>query len=144
MRNQGDETSRVHAASDRAKPYLKQAQGRFGDFRGWCSKHLPVGERTMWVVLGLILLVLFVWAILPSKNAATQGGAGMNGPQPVGVAKAVKGDIDITLDALGTVTPLATVTIRPQVSGQIVRVDFQEGQPVQAGDLGPKLLAHYP
>ena len=153
MRTQGDETSRFHtaaeearrnfeaarhrfdAAGDRVKPYLKQAQGRFGDFRRWCSKHLPGGERTMWVVLGLILLVLFVWAILPSQNAADQGGAGMNGPQPVGVAKAAKGDIGITLDALGTVTPLATVTVRPQVSGQILRVVFQEGQMVKAGDL---------
>jgi membrane fusion protein, multidrug efflux system len=60
---------------------------------------------------------------------------GMGGPQPVGVARAVKGPIDVTLNALGTVTPLATVSVRPQVSGQITRFSFHEGQMVRAGDM---------
>jgi multidrug efflux system membrane fusion protein len=89
----------------------------------------------MWIVLGLILLVLFVWAILPGSNVGGRRGLGEGGPQPVGVAKAARGDIDVTLDALGTVTPLATVTVRPQVSGQLLHVAFQEGQLVKAGDL---------
>ena len=46
-----------------------------------------------------------------------------------------KGDIAITLNALGTVTPLATVTVRPQVSGAILRINFTEGQMVKAGDI---------
>jgi multidrug efflux system membrane fusion protein len=153
MRSQSDDTSRFQAAAeearrnfeearrrfdsagDRIKPYLKRAGGFVGGVRRWCSKHLPGGERTMWVALGLILLVLFVWAILPGQNASNQGGFGAGGPQPVGVAKAAKGNIDVTLDALGTVTPLATVAVRPQVSGQLLRVAFQEGQLVKAGDL---------
>ena len=40
-----------------------------------------------------------------------------------------------TLNALGTVTPLATVTVRPQVNGTIVKFNFQEGQTVKAGDV---------
>jgi multidrug efflux system membrane fusion protein len=54
---------------------------------------------------------------------------------PVGVTQTVRGDIDVKLNALGTVTPLATVTVRPQVSGQILRFNFTEGQMVKAGDL---------
>ena len=54
---------------------------------------------------------------------------------PVGVATVARGDIAVTLNALGTVTPLATVTVRPQVSGQVLRFAFQEGQMVKAGDL---------
>jgi membrane fusion protein, multidrug efflux system len=50
-------------------------------------------------------------------------------------AAAVKGDIGISLDAIGTVTPLATVTVVSQISGQLVRVDYTEGQPVKKGDL---------
>jgi len=46
-----------------------------------------------------------------------------------------KGDIGINLNALGTVTSLATVTIRTQISGYLTRVDFKEGQDVQKGDL---------
>src|SRR5262252_9208741 len=54
---------------------------------------------------------------------------------PVVAAPAVTGDIDITLNALGTVTSLATVTIRSQISGQLVRVAYQEGQMINKGDL---------
>jgi multidrug efflux system membrane fusion protein len=47
----------------------------------------------------------------------------------------VMGDIDLTLNALGTVTSLATVTIKSQISGQLVRVVYTEGQAVKKGDL---------
>ena len=117
-------------------PYMKKIGSAFGGFRGFCNKYLPGGERTFWIALGLVLLVLFVWAILPNPNAATGGrGGDFSAPQPVGVAAAKSGDIDITLPALGAVTPLSTVTVRPQVSGQLVRVGFTEGQMVKAGAL---------
>jgi multidrug efflux system membrane fusion protein len=54
---------------------------------------------------------------------------------PVGIARVVSSDINVTDDALGTVTSLATVTVRPQVSGNIVKIDFQEGTKVKAGDV---------
>jgi len=54
---------------------------------------------------------------------------------PVVPATAALGDIDVTLNALGTVTSLATVTIRSQISGYLIRVAYQEGQIVNKGDL---------
>jgi multidrug efflux system membrane fusion protein len=54
---------------------------------------------------------------------------------PVVVAPVVAGDIDITLNALGTVTSLATVTIKSQISGYLINVAYQEGQVVKKGDL---------
>lgn len=48
----------------------------------------------------------------------------------VGVAPATKADIPIIIDALGTVTPAATVTVRPQVSGVIAEIRFREGETV--------------
>jgi len=152
MSSQSDETSRFHSAAEQARrnfeearhrfddagvragPYLKKAGGAIVGVRRWSARRLPGGERTLWIVVGLILLALFVWAILPSSKSAT-GAFGANGPQPVGVAVAARGNIDIALPALGTVTPLATVTVRPQVSGQILRIDLQEGANVKAGDL---------
>lgn len=104
--------------------------------RQWSARRLPGGEVTLWVVVGLILMVLFVWAIMPGKEVGMFGKNGPNAdPQPVGVAIARKGDIAITQSALGTVTPLATATVTPQVSGQVISVHFREGQMVRAGDL---------
>ena len=53
----------------------------------------------------------------------------------VGSAIARRGDVPVYLDALGTVTPVTTVTLRPQVSGVMTEVYFTEGQTVRKGDL---------
>jgi multidrug efflux system membrane fusion protein len=62
-------------------------------------------------------------------------GPGATGPLPVGVRPAREGDIHIYLGGLGTVTPLATVTVKAQISGILMSVAFQEGQTVKEGDL---------
>jgi multidrug efflux system membrane fusion protein len=53
---------------------------------------------------------------------------------PVVAAQAHAGDMPITLIGLGAVTPIATVTVQAQVSGQITKVLFKEGQNVKPGD----------
>jgi len=78
-----------------------------------------------------------VWWIrqAPTPQPTGRFGAGTSAPTPVVAAAAEKGDIDISLNGLGTVTPLATVTIKTQISGYLMRVAFQEGQRVKQGDL---------
>lgn len=53
----------------------------------------------------------------------------------VGVAKAVLADMPVTLSAIGTVQPLVTATVRPQVSGTLFSIEFTEGQMVTKGQL---------
>ena len=60
---------------------------------------------------------------------------GASRPLPVTVAIARTGDIDVVINALGTVTARNTVTVKPRVDGQLVRVAFREGQIVKIGDL---------
>jgi len=54
---------------------------------------------------------------------------------PVLVAPARKGSLDIYLFALGTVTPINSVVVRPSVDGQIMNIAFKEGQWIKSGDL---------
>ena len=70
----------------------------------------------------------------PGGGGGRRGGGGQN-TTTVGVAAVVHADIPIYVDALGTVTPSATVTVTPQVTGVLTNVPFQEGQMVKAGQL---------
>jgi multidrug efflux system membrane fusion protein len=78
------------------------------------------------VVLALIALVVF--HLLRSK-APKPGVA----PQVVTVAAATTGPMPETLSELGTVTPVATVTVLPQLSGYLTAVGYREGQDVEKG-----------
>jgi multidrug efflux system membrane fusion protein len=62
-----------------------------------------------------------------------RGGHGGGFTTTVGIAKAQIGSIPITVDALGTVTPLANVTVRTRIAGVLEAVDFHEGQMVKKG-----------
>jgi len=94
--------------------------------------------------IGVALIVLLGSIYWYNHRASPQrfGGAGRGrfgpgatGPLPVMVRPAREGDIDIYLSGLGTVTPLATVTVRTEISGLLMSVAFQEGQLVKQGDL---------
>jgi multidrug efflux system membrane fusion protein len=95
------------------------------------------GRRALIVLLVLAAIVAVIWlAVMLAHRSASGGPGGRRGGRPsttVGVATATKADIPITLDALGTVTPAATVTVSPQVSGTITQVLFREGQMVRKG-----------
>ncbi|MFA7279196.1 MAG: efflux RND transporter periplasmic adaptor subunit, partial [Sterolibacterium sp.] len=72
-----------------------------------------------------------------SMKAAGSGGRqdASQRPIPVVVAPVRQGSLDVYLFGLGTVTPLNAVMVRGRVDGQLMRVAFEEGQMVQAGDL---------
>ena len=110
-----------------ARGYPEQAGGR--KTRNW-------GRRVLLIALAVLAIALLVWLIRPTSHPYGRGSRpDSEGPVPVGVAKAHLGNVRLTLDALGTVTPLATVTVKPEVSGIIQKINFREGQMVRAGDV---------
>ena len=88
------------------------------------------------VVIGLLVVgyLIFRWAFPaaapPSAGRFQQAG----GTQSVGVATVGRGDIRVVLNALGTVTPIATITVVTQIDGQVISVPFTEGQIINKGD----------
>jgi multidrug efflux system membrane fusion protein len=84
----------------------------------------------------LALLVIAGGYWWTRQGSAPQQGSGRAAPPMSVVAETIgKGDIAINLNALGTVTSLATVTIRTQISGYLMQVLFKEGDDVKKGDL---------
>jgi membrane fusion protein, multidrug efflux system len=89
----------------------------------------------MLALLTLVGLAALSW-LLSHRNAANQSGANarFRAVATVGEAAAARADVPIYLDALGTVTPLATAVVQSQVSGVLTQVFYQEGQTVKKGD----------
>jgi multidrug efflux system membrane fusion protein len=87
-------------------------------------------RRRRWIILVIIIVVLLFayW-----RHSGSSGQTHAMAPQAVGVAKAVSGAMPEVLTALGTVTPTATVTVLPQLSGYLTDVAFTEGQTVTKG-----------
>ncbi len=116
-----------HEAADRPPPHPE-----LGDTaRGQRSSLRPV----LWIGLVIVVVAaLAVWLHLRQGPGLPGGRSAAAGPLPVVEATATKGPIAITYNALGTVTPLATVTVQSQIAGQLVSVGFAEGQDVKKGD----------
>ena len=105
----------------------------------------PKTGRRLLLLVAVVGLGAAVWWWYGQKSQTqdgttptTQRGGRFNpyaNAMPVVTAAAETGDIDITLDALGTVTSLATVTIKSQISGYLMNVNYTEGQTVNKGDL---------
>ncbi|HUK03345.1 MAG TPA: efflux RND transporter periplasmic adaptor subunit [Steroidobacteraceae bacterium] len=88
------------------------------------------------VVLACLILLAGIGWYLAHRNAANQQfgfNARFRNASTVGVADAARADVPLYLEALGTVTPLATAVVRPQVSGQLAQILYHEGQMVKAG-----------
>ncbi len=89
----------------------------------------------VWVlVAAAIVIVVAIWQRRGANSEAKAGGDPSSRPVVVSTAVAHQGDIGIYLNALGTVTPVYTVTVTSRVQGEITQVYYHEGQMVKKGD----------
>ncbi|WP_083745640.1 efflux RND transporter periplasmic adaptor subunit [Variovorax sp. KK3] len=102
----------------------------------------PPSRRRLWLgSLAALVVVLALgggaWYLIKRTNEPAAGPGRFGGPagSTVGHAVAKREQLPVTIDALGTVTPLATITLKPQVGGVLTEVLFTEGQTVTKGQL---------
>jgi multidrug efflux system membrane fusion protein len=99
----------------------------------------PAHPKSRWWVWILVLIILVVGGLLYYQRQSTGGSSKAKAaapprPVPIGTAEARKGDIGVYVEALGTVTPVSTVTVTSRVQGQIMEVHYTEGQMVGKDD----------
>jgi len=112
--------------------------------QGFLRRH----RSAIWVILIIGVLILLLVRFVHHKQLVQQQLAAAHGqgkfrPRPgsagnnavsVSVATVASGDITVRIPALGTITPLATVTVRTQIAGALQKILFKEGQLVKEGD----------
>ncbi|HYA06651.1 MAG TPA: efflux RND transporter periplasmic adaptor subunit [Xanthobacteraceae bacterium] len=87
------------------------------------------------IALASLAAVIIFWRHTSSQAASTAAAPSV----PVVVGEAAQRDVPIYYHALGTVYALNTVAIRAQVNGQIISIDFRQGQEVRRGDVLAKI-----
>jgi len=91
------------------------------------------------VVAGIALTCVAAWIIIWRHGSSQAAQSALPPSIPVSVTAAAQRDVPIYYDALGTVQALNTVAIRAQVNGQLISIDFRQGQEVHKGDVLAKI-----
>lgn len=110
------------------------------------SSRKPKKRGLIWVVFLLIVAGVAGYAVWRASHPATVArgaggggggfrGGGQLGPVPVVVSKVARSSIPVYLNGLGNVTAFYTVTVKSRVDGQIMKVDFNEGDLVHEGQV---------
>jgi membrane fusion protein, multidrug efflux system len=128
-------------------PRIDEVDAPTADQPGAPARDSLTGQRprrnSWWMLLLLAALVGGGWWYYHSRGTPATGAAvaaegnvpGDAGqPVPVVVATAHRGDLPVYFDGLGTVTAFNTVVVKSRVDGQIVKINFTEGQNVKQGD----------
>ncbi len=119
------DTNRTSSASARTTPPLENSKS--GSGHAW-----------IWLIIVLVLCGAIFYFYRQHQAAEAAAKAKANArvfTVPISTATARSGPIGVYINALGTVTPVYTVTVTSRVDGQIMNVNYKEGQMVQKGDL---------
>jgi multidrug efflux system membrane fusion protein len=123
-----------HASQTVMEPITRVERRGTGANSSKAARPNPSHRRRLIVITGILiagLAAIYLHLIAGQKQDGTKGGIP---PLPISTVAATTGDIGVYVQALGTVTPLNTVSLTARVAGQIAKVEYQEGQHVHVGD----------
>lgn len=96
------------------------------------------GAHRGWLILAVIIVLGVIIALALHHRSAAEASQRRQGAAPpavaISTAKVRKGDIGVYVNALGAVTPVYTVMVKSRVDGQLIKVNYTEGQMVKEGD----------
>lgn len=132
----GKDMNKVNGQSDQVmmEPITGLQRGGTGaDLSKAASPNRNHRRRLIAIAAILVAGAVTIYLHLNSgkKQSARAGGIP---PLPISTVTSTTGDIGVYVSALGTVTPLNTVSVTARVAGQISKVEYQEGQLVHVGD----------
>ena len=146
----GEELGEAFAAHN-SESYGEDIGKAFADKNGEEARRSRIAKQRqhpwIWWTVGIVLMLALVLFLMHGKGGrsgagaaggkggapAAGGGRGQQGPASITVASAQTGNINVYVDALGTVTPTNTVTIYSQITGKVMAVYYREGQIVTRG-----------
>jgi multidrug efflux system membrane fusion protein len=120
-------------------PYVEETEGRISQ-PGLAQPALAAKgaskSKRMWAILLVAVLVLGVsLAVRAGKHKQDPANSGEpNNSVIIHASTAYRGDMGVYINALGTVTPISTINVFSQVSGQVLAVHYHEGQIVHSGE----------
>ncbi|HET9817635.1 MAG TPA: efflux RND transporter periplasmic adaptor subunit [Rhodanobacteraceae bacterium] len=95
-------------------------------------------SRTKWILtlVGVVIVAVILWRVFAGDGKSHRPGeSGPNAAVPVTVVPVTAQNVPVYFTAQGTVTPISTVSVQPQVGGQLLKLDFVEGGPVTKGQV---------
>src|SRR6185312_3522601 len=106
------------------------------------KRRSAVRRMLTWLVVLLILggVGYYFYSYKPGQSTRITRRSFSGGQvTPVIAVPATRADVPVYLDAVGTTKALNTVTVRPQVDGKLISINFDEGQDVEKGDVLAKI-----
>jgi multidrug efflux system membrane fusion protein len=92
-------------------------------------------SKWIWTLVGVVILVIILWRVFSGAGHRGFGDFGANAPVPVTVVPVAAQNVPMYLGNQGTVQPINSVNVQPQVGGELMKLDFVEGGPVKQGQV---------
>lgn len=135
MKKRVKNQEKIQKFSKKVKDYVNTMRHKVQGHPFYQSVQSRIGKKRMyWLNIGVVSFV----SIIALTHCGRSGGENKHSvkpPVPVLTSKIRKNDVPIYLNAVGTVTPIESITIKTQINGRILKVHFDEGQIVRKGQL---------